>query len=411
MRMHRLMGLATQGTIACILALLLFLCPSETRGHTKGITLSRFGLIDISVTGNVAFVAFDDEEKVNFDKLGDRHEEGFNLTSFDIALTGELPTFPMKFALFAAVEPDTAGIEEAFFFFHKLGAFTPLLADFQATVGQFRVKFGQFNQLHDHEWFLGDPPLIHTKFLSPDGIHLIGAELTYQPPLPFFVQFSLSAQNGDFPGPSEDAPPTFAGTNNDNIKGTVLFPRVETFFDLTEAANLALGVSGAIGRNKSQDALATVGGNSDDHTYLLGFDILYRWKPGSQPGWPYVRWLTEFIWAFRDDPLIVAGANRGTLGKSDVVGGLFSEVGYRFAYHWQVTGRVDYVGIPKGGEDSDLRLSVGLRYYITPVAKVTVQYNWNAESGQDEQYNTFLVVFNIGLGTVTPGVGKFLETF
>jgi hypothetical protein len=45
------------------------------------------------------------------------------------------------------------------------------------------------------------------------------------------------------------------------------------------------------------------------------------------------------------------------------------------------------------------------------VAKVTVQYNWNAESGQDEQYNTFLVVFNIGLGTVTPGVGKFLETF
>ena len=74
--MHRLMRRATHGTIACVLALLLFLCPSETRSHTKGITLSRFGLLDISVTGNVAFVAFDDEEKVNFDKLGDRHEEG-----------------------------------------------------------------------------------------------------------------------------------------------------------------------------------------------------------------------------------------------------------------------------------------------------------------------------------------------
>jgi hypothetical protein len=235
--------------------------------------------------------------------------------------------------------------------------------------------------------------------------------LTYQPPLPFFVQFSLSAQNGDFPGPSDEAPPSFAGTSSGNIKGTVFFPRVETFFELTRDADLALGLSGAIGRNKSQDAVDAVGGERDDQTYLLGFDMLYRWKPGSQPGWPYVRWLTEFIWAFREDPLIVAGPNRGTLGKSDVVGGLFSEVGYRFTYHWQITGRVDYVGIPKGEEDSDFRLSFGLRYYLTPVAKVTFQYDWNAASGQDKQFNTFLFVCNIGLGTVTPGVGKFLETF
>jgi hypothetical protein len=88
--------------VPCTLALLLFLHPSETRSHTKGITLSRFGLLDISVTGNVVFVTFDDEKKVNFDKLGGRHEEGFNLTSFDIAISGELPTLPMKFALFAA---------------------------------------------------------------------------------------------------------------------------------------------------------------------------------------------------------------------------------------------------------------------------------------------------------------------
>jgi hypothetical protein len=309
------------------------------------------------------------------------------------------------------VEPSTAGIEEAFFFFHKLGVLTPVLANFQATVGQFRVKFGQFNQLHDHEWFLADPPLIHTKFLSPDGIHLLGAELTYQLPLPFFVQVSLAAQNGDFPAPSGDAPPTFAGTSFDNIKGTVLFPRIETFVDLTDHANLALGLSGAIGRNKSEEALATVGGSRDDQTSLLGFDLLYRWKPGTRPGWPYVRWLTEFIWAFRERPLIVAGPNRGTPGNSDVVGGVFSEVGYRFTYRWQVTGRLDYVGIPRGEEDRDLRLSFALRYYLTPVAKVSFQYNWNAASGQDEAYNTFIVQFNIGLGTVTPGVGKFLETF
>ena len=34
--------------------------------------------------------------------------------------------------------------------------------------------------------------------------------------------------------------------------------------------------------------------------------------------------------------------------SSDVVGGFFTELGYRFARHWQVTGRVDYVGDAEG---------------------------------------------------------------
>lgn len=409
--MHRLRKSMVGSAPLWGLVLLLILWPAETRSHTKGISLSRFGLIDISLTGNFAFVVFDDESKVNFAKIGDRHEEGFNLTSFDIALTGELPTFPLKFALFTAVEPDTAGIEEAFFFFHKLEAFTPLLANFQATVGQFRVRFGQFNQLHDHEWFLGDPPLIHTKFLGADGVHLPGAEITYQPPLPFFLLLSLAAQNGGYPPPAKDAPPTFAGTASDNIDGTMIFPRVETFFEVTEASSLALGLSGAIGRNKSRDVVRTLGGNGDDRTYLLGVDLLYRWKPGTRPGWPYIRWLTEFIWAFRETPVAITGPNAGAIVDNDVVGGFFTELGYRFTYRWQVTGRIDYVGLPKGEEDEHCRASIALRYYLTPVAKVSVQYNYSAASGRDDAYSTFILQLNIGLGTVTPGVGRFLETF
>src|SRR6266545_8390221 len=54
-----------------------------------------------------------------------RHEEGFNLTSFDVSVTGETFQFPTKFALFLAFEQESSSIEEAFFFFHKLEAFTP----------------------------------------------------------------------------------------------------------------------------------------------------------------------------------------------------------------------------------------------------------------------------------------------
>src|SRR5438445_768189 len=95
---------------------------------------------------------------------------------------------------FLTFEQDRASIEEAFLFFHKLGEFSPWLSDFQATVGQFRVKFGQLNQIHDHEWFLDDLPLSHVKFLGPDGVHLLGAEVTYQPPISPFIQFTVAMQ-------------------------------------------------------------------------------------------------------------------------------------------------------------------------------------------------------------------------
>ena len=94
-----------------------------------------------------------------------------------------------------------------------------------------------------------------------------------------------------------------------------------------------------------------------------------------------------------------------------MVGGFFSELGYRFTYRWQVTGRVDYEGIPKGEEDKQLRLTGALRYYLNPVAKINLQYEYGAPSGQDRFYHAFFVQLNIGIGTVTPGVGKFLDPF
>ncbi len=389
--------------LAVIAVLAVLACaPDDAMAHTKGLTLSRFGLIDVSLQSNVDYLTFDNPKRVDFDKIGDRDQKGFNLTSYDLSLSGQLPEFPLKFAMFLTFEQDKASIEESFLFFHKLEEFSPLLSDFQATVGQFRAKFGQFNQIHDHEWFLEDPPLIHTKFLGPDGVHLLGAEVTYQVPISTFLQFSLSVQSkgalGGYPGATSNTPPTFALEAADDV---VVFPRVETFFDLTDNTDLSLGASGAIGKNKPA---------SNDKTYLTGGDVLLRWKSGAA-AFPYIRWLTEGIWAVRDNPIITAGANKGLQLGSDVVGGFFSELGYRFSQHWQVTGRVDYVGIPKGNEDEHLRLTGGLRYLITSIAKIGLQYDHNAQSGRDKPYNAYFIQFSVGLGTVTPGVGKFLDPF
>jgi hypothetical protein len=45
------------------------------------------------------------------------------------------------------------------------------------------------------------------------------------------------------------------------------------------------------------------------------------------------------------------------------------------------------------------------------VAKIGVQYEYSAKSGRDLPYHAVFIQLNVGLGTVTPGVGKFLDPF
>jgi hypothetical protein len=379
----------------------------EVSAHTKGISLSRYGLIDISWTGNVAYVNFSDyKEGFNPFKIGDRHERGLNLTSFDLSLSQDVYQYNAKWALFLAFERDAAGIEEAFILFHKLPAYL------QFKIGNFRANFGKINQYHDHEWIFADPPLITTFLLGVDGIHNIGVELNFQPPTPIFTEFSVDIMRGpfDFFTFEPDTDPIFGGGSFDDY---IVLGRATTFFDLTEHSNLEIGASLGGGRNKE---------GTNDQTIIYGFDWTYQYKPRAFN--PYLRWTTEFYWANRENPRIFRfDRTRPTECTSDpllcsfifegndTVGGIYTEINYRFSYLFDVNFRFDYVGIPQGEEDRQQRFTVGLRHFFNPVSRVNFQYEYNAESGQDKAYSTFIVQFNIGGGTVTPGLGKFYNLF
>jgi hypothetical protein len=43
---------------------------ADAWAHTKGVSLSRFGLLDVSLTGNVAYAGFDKASRIDFDKIG-----------------------------------------------------------------------------------------------------------------------------------------------------------------------------------------------------------------------------------------------------------------------------------------------------------------------------------------------------
>lgn len=415
--------------IILILGVLVLKVPSA-EAHTKGISLSRYGLVDVSWTGNIVYGGITNyEEGFNPVKLGDRQFKGLSLTSFDLSFTQDCfilyANFPCKWALFTAFAQDEAAIEEAFILFHKMPFYL------QAKTGIFRVNFAKINQYHDHEWAFADPPLITTFFLGVDGVHNVGVELNWQPPTPFFTEFSASLMRGPigsfdrtFPGEWDEV----AGDLSAN--DFIIFSRATTFFDLTLNTNLELGASFATGKNKSNTMdfadptfnPAGIDAGLSDRTLLYGADFTYQWKPA--PYSPYVRWTTEYLAGKRENPVVLSldrsvrapGVDlesqiRRTVMDDDTVGGMYTELAYRFSYYWEVDGRFDYVGIPKGNEDRQARYTASLRYYINPVSRISFQYNHTNQSGADEDYDVFYVQFNIGGGTVTPGVGKFYNLF
>jgi hypothetical protein len=408
---------------------------SNAFAHTKGVSLSRYGLVDISWTGNIVYGNFSNyNEGVNPIKLGDRQFKGLSLTSFDLAFSQDCfilyANFPCKWALFSAFEQDSAAIEEAFILFHKLPAYL------QAKTGIFRANFGKLNQYHDHEWAFADPPLINTFFLGVDGVHNVGVELNWQPPTPIFTELSATLMQGPVGNFDRTFPGQFDEVSGDvNANEFVLFTRATTFVDLTLNSNLEIGGSFSMGKNKTETMNFTDPSGSDfinnpsslsidpnDRTYLYGFDFTYQWKP--KPYSPYVRWTNEFLWGKRENPVVLNldRSLRGpgvdldsqvqrTLMDSDTVGGMYSELAYRFSYYWETDGRLDFVGMPTGHEDRQLRYTGSLRYYINPVSRISLQYSYTDPSGTDKGYSTYYLQFNIGGGTVTPGLGKFYNLF
>ncbi len=431
---------------------ILFMIPTlvltrPAEAHVKGVTLSQYGLIDMSLNINLMYANMTHyAEGYNQDVVGSSIPRGFTLKSSDLSLSAELFQFPAKFALFLTTTETGVTIEETFVYFHKMPLNTSLKA------GVFRSNFGKLNPVHDHEWNFATPPIVTNMMLGEDGIHKLGMELTWQPPLETFVELSLDVQNAQMPGdfgnvnrfPSfvRPADPLHHGGDSDQTDTNkfIIIPKISSVIGISDATTWEPGISMAIGNNKNQGMIANAIANGgcpscsiDDKTTLIDLESTLFWKPPTSPIFPNVRWTVEGIMAKRDNPIINQKdptnygmlTSTGIAGKSDTVWGLYTEASYRYAYRHELATRFDYVapssedyvdpanpgltGLKQ--EDSHVRYTAAYRYYVSPVARWTFEYDHLNASGLQQDSDIFIVQLNMGLGTVTPGVGKFLTLF
>jgi len=147
-------------------------------------------------------------------------------------------------------------VEEGF------ATFTSLPAQLLAKVGRMRTAFGKVNGLHLHVLPWPDEPLPVVNLLGGEE-GWIGTGVSIARLLPVgdvFTEGTLQIFRGQAEG-------LFAGERRGDLSYNGHY---RVFMDLTEAANLDLGLSYGVGPNGTAE-------NAD--TRLQGLDLTYRWKP------------------------------------------------------------------------------------------------------------------------------------
>lgn len=175
----------------------------------------------------------------------------------------------------------------------------------KARGGKFRPSFGRLNMVHPHELPFVNAPHAIAQFLGEEGLNDTGGEVSRIFGLgEIFTEVSYSLLNGL--GAAEAAEPvtTTVTDTNGNLVTVRVQPaestqerqfrnfahvgRVRFYKDLTDAANLELGVSGALHQPKE-----------GKQTKLGGTDLTFRWKPVQEGLYKSFTWRGEFIYSDR----------------------------------------------------------------------------------------------------------------
>ncbi len=131
----------------------------------------------------------------------------------------------------------------------------------QLKLGQMRNRFGLLNQSHREALPQPDAPNVLSRFFGEEGLVEKGFELSWLPPLPFYLETLAGVFNGD----NETA------FGRGSLKAPLATGRLRTFFELDRLGAIQLGLSGASGETAAR-RLST----------LAGFDAKYKLTP---EGW------------------------------------------------------------------------------------------------------------------------------
>ena len=244
-------------------------------------------------------------------------------------------------------------------------------------VGKMRAAFGKVNTLHRHAVSWTDRPLVINNLAGgEEGVADAGISVARLISNPWIF---LEATGQIYRGDSGDV-------FHSSTRGDLSYVgRLRGYQDLTEDANVDLGLSYARGHNAS--------GVIDDvdvgrfTTDLWAIDATLRWRPLQQTTYHSFIGRSELMWSRRDQP----GGLQGAFGY-------YVSGDYQLARRWFAGARYDW---SERAADEGLRdsgQSVLLTFRPSEFSQVRSQYR-RIKYGEGQTANELLFQFQFSIGT------------
>ncbi|MFA5976285.1 MAG: hypothetical protein WC859_09015 [Elusimicrobiota bacterium] len=247
--------------------------------------------------------------------------------------------------------------------------------------GKFRSYFGPFNRTHPHDTPFATRPLVERNYLGEDGLAGTGAGLSWLIPNPWVY---LNADFEALRPPEVTDSPAFDRAQRRDLLYTA---RLNSYFDLTDAANVSYGGSYAYGPSGQQLDPVTLNSSNTLHSQLYSVDVTFRWKNPARAIYRSLIWQTEALWNKHDNSTSDTQDSRG----------LMSWLQYQFAQRWAAGGRYDYSQFPTDSSLHEYGGLVFLTYSPTEFSHLSLQGSHvNRSDGLKEDLGLLRVTFNIG---------------
>ncbi len=263
--------------------------------------------------------------------------------------------------------------------------FTSLPEGLGLKVGKFRNKFGKFNTTHAGETPFADRPLIAQALFGEEGLSSTGLSASYLlPGLPFYLSLETEITS---PNPGREG--LFA--RSEDRKQLLGLGRMNAFFDVGEASNLNLSVSGASG--PAGDAAGITTGRPR----VFGVETTFRWKNPRRAIYKSLVWQTE-AYLSRVAPEI-EGVTTVALSPPEVLQrhGFFSYLDYQFSRRMHAGARFDYAQAPAGVKQHEAGQLGFLTFQPSEFMLISTQVRHVRDFALEDQWNGFLkLTFNIG---------------
>jgi hypothetical protein len=311
------------------------------------------------------------------------HEPSLALEEAEIAFQAIVDPFARADFYFAA-SAEGIEVEEGFI------TFTALPANLLVKAGKMRAQFGKMNTLHTHTVPGADRPLVSENLVGGhEGLSDAGVSVSHLVQNPaVFLELTGEVYRGDSS--------VFQGQDRSDLS---YLGRVRAYRDLSDASNLDLGASFALGPARvgedahGHDDEAIDLEHADDlvtsglDRRLFGVDATFRYRPLRGALYRRLNLRSELVWSRTDLPD----------GGEATAFGFYGLGEYQFARRWFIGGRFDRSGRALDGAAVDTGGAVFLTFWPTEFTLLRGEYR-RINYFEGISANEFLFQLNFAIG-------------